>query len=97
MKYTIIIAIIALLVLSGCAAQSIIDIKNEEHIGKTVRVQGTVEGSIKIGQLSAYTLIDSNGDRIGVSTQTLPEKGEIVTAKGTLLKDTIFGYYIKVD
>ena len=85
-----------LLLLAGCA-QNIADIKNEDHIGKTVIVSGTVESVIKIGSLSAYTVKDSNGDTIGVSAERLPAEGDKVMVKGVLIKDTIFGYYIKQD
>lgn len=86
--------LLALLLLTGCT-QNIADIKDEEHIGDTVVVYGTVENVIKIGGLSGYTLRDANGDTIGVSAERLPAEGDKVTVTGVLIKDTIFGYYIK--
>lgn len=83
--------------LTACVSQRIADVKQEDMIGKTVTVSGTVESSIKIGDLSAYTLKDSAGDTIDVSDATLPADGTTVTARGVLMHDTIFGYYIKVD
>ena len=89
----LVLSIVSLLLLTGCTT-SISEIKNPEYVGKTVSVKGTAENSIKIGKLSGYTLVDSNGDKIGVSTTNLPSEGEKVTVKGTLMKDTFFGYFI---
>ncbi len=85
-----------LFVLSGCA-QSIVEIKDPAYVGKTVTVKGEVQASFKIGGLSGYTLKDDSGETIGVSSTNLPDEGETVRAKGVLMKDTIFGYYIKED
>ena len=84
------------LLLAGCTA-NIADIKDESHVGKTVVVKGTVENTIKIGKLSGYSLVDSRGDKISVSSASLPEEGKQVTIKGVLMKDTLLGYYIKAD
>lgn len=94
MKKLIIILAVLTVLLTACT-QPISEIKNDEHIGKTVQVHGIVQGSIKLGQLSAYSLKDESGQTIGVSSQRLPADGDEVTVKGVLLKDTIFGYYIK--
>lgn len=96
MNLRIVALSVLLIMLVGCA-QPIVDIKNEDHIGKTVIVSGTVENVIKIGSLSGYTLKDANGDTIGVSAERLPAEGDQVTVNGVLIKDTIFGYYIKQD
>ena len=74
----------------------ITDIKNEDHVGKTVTVRGIVQTTIKIGSLSGYTLKD-NTDTIAVSSQQLPKEGETITVSGTLIHDTLLGYYIKVS
>jgi ABC-type Fe3+-hydroxamate transport system substrate-binding protein len=95
-KNIITILAIALLLIVGCASQSIKDIKKDDMVGKTVAVSGTVEGVIKIGQLSGYTLVDANGDKIGVSSEALPKDGSKITVSGTLMKDTLLGFYIKV-
>jgi hypothetical protein len=98
MKCKTIFGIIAvLLLLSGCTGKSIADIKTPENVGKTVVLKGTAENSIKIGQLSGYTLKDAAGDTIGVSTTNLPNDGDKVTARGILIKDTLLGYYIKIS
>jgi len=74
----------------------IVDIKNEEHVGKTVTVRGIVQTTIKIGSLSGYTLKD-NTDTIAVSSEQLPKEGETITVSGILIHDTLLGYYIKVS
>jgi hypothetical protein len=92
----IIALIVLMLVLAGCS-QTVEQVKKDETVGKTVSVMGTAQGVIKLGKLSGYTLVDKNGDKIGVSTENLPAEGEAVTAKGVLMKDTLLGYYIKVS
>jgi hypothetical protein len=77
-------------------ASKITDIKNGEHVGKTVIVRGVVQTTIKLGSLSGYTLKD-NTDTIAVSSQQLPKEGETITVRGTLIHDTLLGYYIKVS
>jgi hypothetical protein len=93
-KAFIFLFLITILV-SGCAASRISDIATEENIGKTVAVFGKVASSIKLGELSGYQLEDSAGDKIFVSTDSLPKDGSSITARGTLIKDILFGYYIK--
>ena len=93
----IIAIVLTLFFIVSCTSQTIEEIKNEDHIGKTVSVRGTVESTIKLGQLSGYTLSDNSGETIGVSTEDLPKEGSTVTARGVLMKDTLFGYYILVD
>jgi hypothetical protein len=85
--------VLALILLAGCVPKSIAEVKNEQYVGKTVIVRGTVGVSIKIGTLSGYTVSDST-DNIGVKSSTLPVEGSEITVKGTLMKDSIFGYYI---
>ena len=95
-KLTIIpLMLILLVIITGCTAQSIEDVKQEENVGETVTVKGTVSNSIKIGGLSGYLITDSNDDSIAISSQSIPENGEEVRVSGTLMRDTIFGYYIK--
>jgi len=89
--------LVAVLVLLTACTQQISDIKNEESIGKTVFVKGTVKNTIKIGKLSGFTLTDSEGGSISVSSETLPPEGDKVTVKGVLIKDTLFGYYVKAE
>lgn len=72
----------------------IADIKNENYVGKTVAVRGTVQATLKIGSLSGYTLKDDT-DTIAVSSQQLPKEGETITTRGTLIHDTLLGYYIQ--
>ncbi|PIU21768.1 MAG: hypothetical protein COT15_00565 [Candidatus Diapherotrites archaeon CG08_land_8_20_14_0_20_34_12] len=85
-----------LLLIFGCVAgQTIKDIKTGQNVGKTVVVSGTVTDVVSIGGLSYYVLQDNNGT-IPVSVKNLPAKGEKLTVSGTLIKDILVGYYIKV-
>lgn len=94
MKFKIsIIALVGLLLLTGCA-QSIDSVKNQDNIGKKVSVKGDVTETIKIGGLSGYIVEDETGS-ISVSSEELPAEGDTVRVSGTLIRDTIFGYYIK--
>jgi RNase P/RNase MRP subunit p29 len=97
MKLTNVLFIILVLsLLVGCT-QKISDIKNEEYVGKEVSIRGTVQGTIKLGKLSGYTLVDGDGNKIGVSSESLPAEGSTITVKGTLIKGPLLGYYIKAD
>ncbi len=91
--FALALMIIAAIFLTGCT-QSIADIKNQDHVGKKVMVSGTVEGVLKIGELSGYTIKDSAGETIRVSSETLPKEGSSKTVSGMLMKDSLFGYYI---
>jgi len=93
----VVVVLIALLVVfSKVIIQDISEVKNEENIGEKVIVRGEVKTVIKIGGLSGYTLEDETGT-IGVSSDDLPVEGEKITVRGTLMRDTIFGYYVKVS
>lgn len=86
--------VIALL-FSGCMTTPIGDVTIEDNIGKSVTVSGTVDNTVKIGDLSGYTLKDDTGT-IRISSESLPQEGTKKTVSGTLMKDSLFGYYIKV-
>lgn len=77
--------------------QPIREIKNEDYIGKKVSVRGTVESTLKIGQLSGYTLRDKNGDKIPVASDTLPKEGTTKTTSGILRRNILIGYYIEEE
>lgn len=85
----------ASLFLVGCT-QKVSEIKDESHIGKTVTVSGMVTKSFKLGSISGYVLSDKTGE-IGISASRLPAEGDAVTVTGVLIKDTIFGFYIKAE
>ncbi len=89
--------IFALLLLFGCLAQTTAlgDIKSnpEKYLGQQVTVAGNITESVKIGQLSGFRITDGNAT-MGVRSDTLPPVGTYVTVKGTVVRDTIFGYYI---
>ena len=97
----IIIALLIIGLLIGTTAcalmtQKISEVKTADKVGKTVTVSGIVQSSFKIGTLSGYTVKDYT-DTIGVSTQNLPKENTTVTVTGTLMKDSLFGYYIKAN
>ena len=97
MKKTIIISLllISLLILAGCS-QSIANIKNEDYLGKKVSIKGTVQSSLKIGDLSGYTLKDESGESIFVSSNNLPSNGETNHVRGTVKQIPILKtYYIE--
>ena len=64
-----------------------------DYLGNEITVKGTVKDSLKLGQLSGYTITDGNVS-VKVSSQSLPAEGKEVTVTGTWTRDTIFGYYL---
>lgn len=86
----------AMIFISGCTSTMIEDVKNPDYVGKRVIVSGTVQNTLKLGALSGYTIKDETAS-IGVSSESLPAEGSEVRVAGILMKDTIFGYYIKSD
>jgi len=90
----LLVLLVALLFL-GCISTPIRNIKEnpEDYLGEEVYVEGTVHNTIKIGKLSGFTLTDGNNS-IKVSSQQLPREGSEVMVKGTVMKDTLFGYYV---
>ncbi len=100
MKYFgIILAIfmMGIVLISGCVTtKAIKDIKSDEYVGKQVSVYGTVEGTIKIGSLSGYTIKDKT-DSIAIYSANLPEEGKSVRVKGTLKEIPLLGYYIEEE
>ncbi len=100
MKKSVIIGIVIVAIVFAIIAyyffpKSISEIKNEKYIDKKVIVRGTVEHTLKIGELSGYTLRDKNGDTIPVSSDTLPKEGSTKTTYGTLRERSLIGYYIE--
>ncbi len=93
----IIIALLSVMIfITGCTIASIKDVKNPDYVGKKITVSGTVQDTIKVGEISGYTIKDKT-DTIKVSSQSLPAEGSNISVTGILIKDTIFGYYIKAD
>ncbi|MGV8151234.1 MAG: hypothetical protein ACP5NV_05910 [Candidatus Woesearchaeota archaeon] len=87
---------VGLTFLSACSVQKISDVKNDDLVGEKVTVRGIVDSTIKIGSISGYVLSDDSGT-IAVSSESLPVEGKELTVSGVLIKDTLFGYYIKVN
>lgn len=92
----IVLGLVALLIYQTLIVQKIADVKTEENVGEKVIVRGEVKTVVKIGSLSGYTLEDESGT-IAVSSDNLPEEGETLTVKGTLMREILLGYYIKAD
>ncbi len=95
MRMVYLIAI--LLLLFGCIGE-ITPLKElndnpGDYLGKEVIIRGAVKDSLKLGQLSGYTLTDGNVS-IKVSSKSLPEEGKEITVTGIWTRDTIFGYYL---
>jgi hypothetical protein len=88
---------LALLALFGCMAQTtpLGDIKNNpgKYEGQQVTVRGNITDSLKIGSLSGFRITDGNAT-LAVRSDTLPPVGADVTVKGTVVRDSIFGYYV---
>ena len=86
------------MLLTGCT-NSIDEITStNDYLGKEVAVKGTVEAPLKIGKISGYTLVDVNGDKIIVGSESLPAEGSTVTAKGTLEQGPLgMGYFINTN
>ena len=90
-----ILALFLMVLLFGCIGTPVQDINEnpEDYVGEEVHVQGTVHNTLKFGKLSGFTLKDGNHS-IKVSSEELPKEGKEVVVKGTVMKDTLFGYYI---
>jgi PBP1b-binding outer membrane lipoprotein LpoB len=95
MKKALLMILLAAVFLVGCTT-SIQDIKDnpDKYMGETVTVKGTSSASIKIGQLSGFTLTDKEGSKIPVSSTDLPNDGDKVSVRGVVMKDTLFGVYL---
>lgn len=96
MKRVILLSLllISLLLLAGCT-KSISDIKNEDYLDKKVSLRGEVTNTIKLGDLSGYTITDSSGESIFVSSNELPAEGVKRSVRGTVNRLPIIGtYYI---
>ncbi len=91
------LALFGIVLLMGCLVQTtpLGDIKSDpaKYVGQEVTVAGNITESVKIGQLSGFRITDGNAT-IGVRSETLPPVGTEVTVKGTVVQDSIFGYYI---
>jgi len=91
----IIVVVVVLSIAYYFRPQPISKIKSEYYIGKRVTVLGTIESTVKIGEISGYTLRDKNGDKIPVSSDTLPKEGSTKITSGILRKGFLIGYYIE--
>lgn len=92
----LILIVLSIYFYSSNQVQTISQIKSEQNIGKSVTISGEVKNVFKIGELSGYFLEDES-DRIRVSSESLPTEGETKKVRGVLMRDSLLGYYIKVD
>lgn len=93
--YILSLCLIMTLFLTGCGIDKIAEIKSSEYVDKNVYIKGTVENTIKLGELSGFTLSDGE-DSIFVSSNELPSEGSKKVIKG-VLKKNILGYYVEVN
>lgn len=94
--FAILFLLLALILLvSGCGVISVKELKEnpEKYLGEEVYVKGVVKDTIKIGNLSGFSLTEGNYS-IAVKSDELPAEGKTVTVQGTLMKEIIIGYYI---
>jgi hypothetical protein len=75
---------------------SIVDIKKDEFLGKTVTVQGNVENNVKTRAISGFRLRDAT-ESIPVSSINLPPVNTTVTVTGVINKGSVFGIYIQAN
>lgn len=94
-RLLIALALVTTLLLAGCTT-SVEDAKTPEKVGDAVTVTGTAQAPMRIGLLSGYVLEGETGT-IPVATADLPEAGEKVTVRGTVMRDTLLGYYLKAE
>ncbi|MFA6072843.1 MAG: hypothetical protein WC758_01915 [Candidatus Woesearchaeota archaeon] len=92
-KFILAALLVCVLLVSGCVKQ-ISEIKSDKYIDEQVTIRGTVVGSIKIGDLSGFTLKDESGE-IFISSNDLPSEESKITKSGIVKKIPIINtYYI---
>ncbi|MBD3310165.1 hypothetical protein GF351_03015 [Candidatus Woesearchaeota archaeon] len=81
-----VIGVLALIFASGCSTADISEIKNDPAAfeGEQVRLKGTVKDSVKLGQLSGFTLEGQSGDIFVSWEGWMPPEESEVTVKGTV-------------
>ncbi|MGV8161742.1 MAG: hypothetical protein ACP5N2_00235 [Candidatus Nanoarchaeia archaeon] len=95
-RILIVLLLLSVLLVTGCA-KPISEIKEDRYVDTQVTVKGTVEGTIKLGDLSGYTLKDDSGE-IFISSNSLPAEGDGKSVKGIVKKVPLLGtYYIQTD
>jgi len=97
----LLVIVLCSLLLFGCLGGGFTDLKdvNEnpgKYLGEKVHLKGNVTKAIRLGKISGFTLVNEGGS-IPVSSQMLPAEGSEVIIRGTLMKETLIGYYVLVD
>ena len=95
MKKLLIISLLIVTLLLAACTTSIAQVQNDDNLGETITVKGEVKGSIKLGQLSGYTLTDGEFD-VFVASSEIPEDGDTVRVKGTV-KQFLGSNYIEAE
>ncbi|NQU79133.1 hypothetical protein HQ545_05175 [Candidatus Woesearchaeota archaeon] len=94
MRY--ILLVLCLVLLSGCVAHTTvkeINADTEKYLGKKVVVEGKVLALIEAGMNSGF-MLKSDSSSIMVSSENLPEKGQIVTVQGIVVRGMFTQHFI---
>lgn len=96
--YIVLSVLLAFFLLAGCTETKYTDLKDvksnpEKYLGEKVVLNGTVAESVKLGRISGFQL-QSNGESIYVSSESLPAEGKTVVVQGTLMNEVVVGYYV---
>lgn len=92
MKLLVLLVASALLLgCTGAPATKISDVKTdpEKYLGEKITLRGTVKESVKLGELSVFTLDDGTGT-FAVSSELIPPAGRNATVTGTVMSQNIF-------
>jgi hypothetical protein len=97
--YIVLLAIALIAV--ACIPLAVSDVTKapDNYLDQKITVSGTVQNTVKLGDLSGYTLQDpAQSDAvIKVSAKRLPAEGDKITVKGLWTHDSLFGYYLKAE
>ncbi|MBU0461314.1 MAG: hypothetical protein KJ574_01875 [Nanoarchaeota archaeon] len=93
-RLILILLVMALITVAGCGTK-IADIKENtgDYLGKEIAITGKAVQTVKLGELSGFTL-KQDDESITVMSQEIPKEGDTVTVKGSVSKGLI-GTYIQ--
>lgn len=96
-RLLIAILMVSLLLLAGCATPVKKITENpDDYMGKKVLIKGEVIAPIDFGKMQGFTLKDEETS-IMVSSEKVPDHGDIVNVRGTVVKGVLMGPYIFAD
>jgi len=91
------VLVFGLLLFAGCIGDSptVKDVNDDPdlYLGEKITLKGVVTNSFKFGKLSGFKLKDE-GETLLVSSDMLPAEGSEVYVEGTLMRDSLVGYYL---